>query len=378
MRQRDYDYIIAGAGCAGLSLAVHLIKSGKFAEKKILITDQSSKRENDRTWCFWETESGIFEDIVFRQWGQLQVRDANGTIPLDLKSYQYKLIRGIDFYNYSLALIAKQPNFTFLKGKTEQVFNGGSPGITVNGETFTAQYIFNSILKKPTLRSGNVFMLQHFRGWRITTSTPVFDPAKATLMDFRTPQNGVTAFLYVLPFSEAEALIEYTVFSTSVLAEADYENALQQYILKFISSDYVIAEREAGVIPMTNADFPTYENSLFYIGTAGGQTKGSTGYTFQFIQKQSAEIVDLLKLGKKPKSKKQPWRFRFYDSVLLDVLSNNSVPGAAVFIRLFEKSNCRDVFRFLDNETTLPTELRIISRLPFAPFAKAALRRLLG
>ena len=34
------------------------------------------------------------------------------------------------------------------------------------------------------------------------------------------------------------------------------------------------------------------------IGTAGGQTKASSGYTFQFIQKQSQQIVDYLIAGK--------------------------------------------------------------------------------
>ena len=55
----QYDYIIAGAGCAGLSLAVHMIHSGKFSDKKILIVDKDDKQKNDRTWCFWEKEPGL-------------------------------------------------------------------------------------------------------------------------------------------------------------------------------------------------------------------------------------------------------------------------------------------------------------------------------
>jgi hypothetical protein len=34
------------------------------------------------------------------------------------------------------------------------------------------------------------------------------------------------------------------------------------------------------------------------------------------------------------------------------------------------------VFRFLDNESTLPQELRLISTLPTLPFLGAALRRM--
>ncbi len=66
-----YDYIIAGAGCAGLSLAMHMIHSGKFRDKKILIVDQSTKTLNDRTWCFWQKEPGLFESIVYKEWRHL-------------------------------------------------------------------------------------------------------------------------------------------------------------------------------------------------------------------------------------------------------------------------------------------------------------------
>ena len=51
--------------------------------------------------------------------------------------------------------------------------------------------------------------------------------------------------------------------------------------------NYTIVEEEFGVIPMTNTNFPFFKDGMYYIGTAGGQTKASTGYTFRFIQKQA-------------------------------------------------------------------------------------------
>jgi lycopene beta-cyclase len=64
----QYDYIISGAGCAGLSLAMHIINSGRLADKKILLIDKDPKRANDRTWCFWEKDKGLFESIVVKEW----------------------------------------------------------------------------------------------------------------------------------------------------------------------------------------------------------------------------------------------------------------------------------------------------------------------
>jgi len=66
VRTEKYDYIITGAGCAGLSLAMHMIHSGRFSDKKVLLVDKDPKRANDRTWCFWEKEEGLFQSIVYK------------------------------------------------------------------------------------------------------------------------------------------------------------------------------------------------------------------------------------------------------------------------------------------------------------------------
>ena len=67
---------------------------------------------------------------------------------------------------------------------------------------------------------------QHFIGWKIKTSEPAFTADKATFMDFSVAQKGNTRFMYVLPFSKTEALIEYTLFSKDLLPEKEYEECL--------------------------------------------------------------------------------------------------------------------------------------------------------
>ncbi|MBL0269420.1 MAG: hypothetical protein IPP99_12345 [Chitinophagaceae bacterium] len=106
---QQYDYIIAGAGCAGLSLAVHLIQSGQFSDKKILIADRDRKEQNDRTWSFWETKTGIFEPIVYRSWSKTWFHSKQFSRLLDLSPATYKMIRGVDFYAYCLDLIHNNP-----------------------------------------------------------------------------------------------------------------------------------------------------------------------------------------------------------------------------------------------------------------------------
>src|SRR3954464_8569039 len=113
--QNFYDYIITGAGCAGLSLLIHLLESGQFTNKKILLIDKDAKNRNDRTWCFWEAGEGLFQPIVKKQWKQLWLQADGLSKKLDLQPYQYKMIRGIDFYNYCLGKISQQRNITFLQ-----------------------------------------------------------------------------------------------------------------------------------------------------------------------------------------------------------------------------------------------------------------------
>lgn len=190
-------------GCAGLSFAAHLIQSGKFSDKKILLIDKAPKIQNDRTWCFWENENGIFQNIVYKSWSRVWIRSMEMEKLLSLHPYSYKLIRAQDFYEYCLALIHQQPNFEIKYAAVTSVQNEGQTAIAkTESETFVADYIFNSILfQKPLLKEKEIMLLQHFKGWVIETDETVFNPTEATLMDFRIKQDKGTNFVYIMPFS---------------------------------------------------------------------------------------------------------------------------------------------------------------------------------
>ena len=194
-------------------------------------------------------------------------------------------------------------------------------------------------------------------------------------MNFKTSQQHGCAFVYVLPVSKRKALIEHTLFSEQVIDSQQYDDALQHFTAKEMHlKTYTITEVENGIIPMTDLQFPLQQGKVFFIGTAGGQTKASTGYTFQFIQKQTDFIVQaLLKTGA-PAAYKQPARFRFYDRVLLKVLQEKNLPGADVFQRMFAKNNPKNVLQFLDNETSIWQELAIMNSSKKTVFLPAAFK----
>ena len=400
MLQPRYDLVFLGGGCATLSLLTRLIESGACIDKRFLIIDPSDKKSNDRTWCFWEKGSGYFEKLVHHEWGELDFKQSGFSDSLDMGGYQYKMVRGIDFYEYCLNVLHTSGQVDFLQDeitdwhveKTDShgeitaardqklIFSGGKTG---RGEV-KASVIFNSI--PPDLgkkQPGVVNLLQHFKGVVVECDQFNFDPNRATLMDFRVSQAEGTTFIYVLPLSKNRALVEYTLFTADLLSADQYNQGIAEYIGEFLGvTNYKIIEEEFGIIPMTTQRFHWYANGAFNIGTAGGQTKGSSGYTFQFIQKRSAQLAALLQSSSDwskltstlLKVSGDAERFHFYDRVLLYVLASNFCPGDEVFATLFEKNPAHRVFQFLDNETNLLQELKIISSLPTWPFLKAAIK----
>ncbi len=376
-----FHYIIAGAGCAGLSFLVRLLQSGQFTDKKILLIDKAPKVANDRTWCYWEKEPGLFDPIVYKSWQQLRFFHPNYSATYNINPYTYKMIRAIDFYQYCFGIISKYPNVTIEYALIKNIQNHHQGAILETEQAvYEAEHIFSSLLfGKPLLKKRQYHLLQHFKGWIIETPHPVFDPAEATLMDFRTSQQHGTAFVYVMPFTQHQALVEYTLFSPQLLQSEEYDIPLRQYIHTFLNTtNYQILHEETGAIPMTNYRFPTANRAITWLGTAGGQTKASSGYTFQFIQKQTTQLVTALLQNQQPTLSQSflAKRFHWYDATLLNILANNKLPGDFIFKELFKHNKITDVLQFLDNETSLLQEMKIITVLPKAVFIRAALQQL--
>lgn len=376
---KHFDYIIAGGGCAGRSLALRMLPYLKTSNKQVLLVDKTRKIENDRTWCFWEKQQDVFEPVVFRKWSHLSFVSAAEHQELDIHPYQYKMIRGADFYAYTGEQLSESSHISMIQGNVESISTEEEKGyVTIDGTKFSADYVFSSIprirKKKPDRYQ---YLLQHFEGWIIESKSPVFDAERATLMDFNTTQHAGTSFVYVLPLSSTLALVEYTVFSENELPDAAYTTALKQYIREQLHcKDYDIKEREKGIIPMSDHPINPGEGRIIYLGTAGGFTKGSTGYTFRFIQKHTAAIVaQLLKSGHPYISAVSPKRFETYDATLLHLLSSKRLSGEEIFSTLFKKNSSRQILKFLDNETSLMEEIRIFKTLQKKEFAIALWNR---
>lgn len=359
---------------------MRMVQQPALSGKKVLLLDADAKNRNDRTWCFWEKEAGHFENIVHHQWNTLYVHAQGFSKKLDIAPYRYKLIRGIDFYRHCFEQLDQFPNIHRVQATVDSVEQRGNEvQVQADGELYMAPIVFNSIPpKQPQLKPHEYWLLQHFKGWSIETETDCFNPAEATMMDFRVGQEQGTTFVYVLPVSRRRALVEYTLFSGKLLPQEAYNAALKDYLHRFLNIDqYTITEEEFGIIPMTNVSFPQRNGNILNLGTAGGNTKSSSGYTFRAVQKKSDRIVaSLLQHGHPFDLKKESPRFHFYDSVLLQILSEGKLQGADIFRQLFQKNKGARVLQFLDNETSLAQEVQLLPTLPIVPFTAAAAKYL--
>jgi lycopene cyclase-like protein len=370
-----YDYIFTGAGLSALMTVYKMVLSGKFKDKSILLLDENTKKTNDRTWCFWKTNESFWEESISKKWDSALFANENFHRNLNLQPYQYNMIKGLDFYNQVFDLISKQENITFVNHKVLEIEESENLIlIKTESESFSCSKLFNSIYNKHKAESQTEYpvLQQHFIGWFIKSEQAVFNQDQATFMDFSVEQKGNTRFMYVLPTSTTEALLEYTLFSHKHLKTEEYENEILKYIENLGITNYKIVEKEQGSIPMTCYPFwKANTKNIINIGTSGGWTKASTGYTFKNADKKSSELVaflqretDFTKFHKKTK-------FWFYDLLLLDILDRKNELGSRIFYSMFKKGNPSLIFKFLDEETSLKEDIQVILKCPKALFTKA-------
>ena len=377
---QHYNFIFAGAGLSSLMTVYEMIQSGLFLQQKILLIDANSKITNDKTWSFWEKESGDFDAILAKKYETANFKSSRYSRKLDLQPYIYKTVRAVDFYKKMFELINQQPNIDFLEAKISN-YSESEKGIVIetNLGNFQGEKLFNSLYNPNLVASQTKFPLvqQHFIGWFIKSKESVFTPETATFMDFSIPQKDTTRFMYVLPTSENEALLEYTLFSPTLLNKEEYEIGIKDYIKNLGISEYEIVEKEHGNIPMTCYPFWKHNTqNILNIGSAGGWTKASTGYTFKNTTKKSKEVVRFLQTHSDFRKFHRKDKFWFYDLLLIDILFHKNEIGSSIFSSMFKKAKASLIFRFLDEETSLGQDLKVIWQCPKMPFLNALFSRI--
>ena len=350
---KEFDYIIIGGGCAGLSLAYELDLHSKLKDKTLAIVEPRDEYKKDKTWSFWKVSPHNFEDCTIKSWDNFTINIPSHLKHVDCKNMPYQTIDSGLFYQKIIDKIKQNNNIYFFKNINE-----------VNTEN---SFIFNSVGDKIDNKSS---LWQHFSGIEIETSKDFFDEKIFNLMDFDCDQKNSVHFFYTLPFSKTKALIETTWISDlNNTSLNDYDIQLKDYIEdKLKIKNYKINYKETGAIPLFHPNNIKKLNQI-EIGTAGGMTRLSTGYTFLNIQEQSKYIRKNIENIKDTKIFSIERKYEFLDNIFLKVLKKNPERMAQIFYKMFNSSP-NTVINFLSNKSNILEDISIISKMPKWVFLK--------
>ena len=350
---KEFDYIIIGGGCAGLSLAYELDLHSKLKDKTLAIVEHRDEYKRDKTWSFWKVSPHNFEDCTIKSWDNFTINIPSHLKHVDCKNMPYQTIDSGLFYQKIIDKIKQNTNIYFFKNINE-----------VNTEN---SFIFNSVGDKIDNKSS---LWQHFSGIEIETSKDFFDEKIFNLMDFDCDQKNNVHFFYTLPFSKTKALIETTWISDlNNTSLNDYDIQLKDYIEdKLKIKNYKINYKETGAIPLFHPNNIKKLNQI-EIGTAGGMTRLSTGYTFLNIQEQSKYIRKNIENIKDTKIFSIEKKYEFLDNIFLKVLKKNPERMAQIFYKMFNSSP-NTVINFLSNKSNILEDISIISKMPKWVFLK--------
>ena len=350
---KEFNYIIIGGGCAGLSLAYELETHDKLKNKNLAIIEPRDEYKRDKTWSFWKVFPHNFEDCVKKSWNNFTINSPNETKYIECKTTPYQTIDSELFYNKILSKLKLNKNITFFKN--------------INEVNKSNSIIFNSVAKYDDQKNK---LWQHFCGVEIETDKEFFDDEIFNLMDFACDQRNKVHFFYTLPFTKNKALVETTWISElDNDSLKDYDQQIDNYLSNHLNiRNCKINYKEEGAIPLFRQKSIKKLNEI-NIGSAGGMTRLSTGYTFLNIQEQSKYIRENIDNINKVKLFQINKKYDFLDNIFLKVLKKNSSQMGNIFYKMFDSSPS-SIINFLSNKSSLFEDLEIISKMPKTIFIK--------
>ncbi len=271
------DMIIVGAGLSGLLTAWRCLDVNP--ELSVLVIEGSDRIAGDHTWSFNLTDvdeslRDWIKPFIAYQWDSYDVKFPKRERTLDIA-----YCTG----NSETLRACVQPHID--SGRLQVRLNTKAAELTEDsvtlerGEVLTANCVLDARGFKP---NDNVFLgYQKFVGHVIKTAKP-HGVKRPIIMDATVKQLGGYRFVYCLPYSETEILVEDTYYTDGPeLQRQEVDARIKDYIRDNLGvSDYEMVRREKGVLPITLAVNELEFNNIQKIGIRGGFYHAVTGYSF--------------------------------------------------------------------------------------------------
>jgi lycopene beta-cyclase len=376
-----YDLIIIGGGCAGLSLASNLAKL-PGAVPKVLVIEQRLQYRNDRTWCFWDTANAACKSLVTHAWPTFRIKDKQQAHAYDALKHPYLMLASDVFYNQALADIDRCSNTQLLLGveiigsavKVNQAWQVK----TASGK-YSAKWLVDTRPHPDMVESDSV-LWQSFFGQEIELDAAHFDADQCVLMDFDDGFANGLAFVYFLPTSAKQALIEYTVFSEHRYNKEALQPMLMQAVAQYTDQmAHRVVREESGVLPMGNKRIRAHQDpSYVFSGLHAGGARPSSGYAFQRIQAWAqACAVSLVEQNRLLPFAKDKWLQRHMDDLFLYVIKSQPKMASSLFKALFKHCPHPALVKFMSDQASLYDAFCVMKSLPTFLFIQSVPRYLL-
>lgn len=378
---QDWDVVIAGAGLAGLSLAAELA-APQFSHLRVLLVEPRKEHVRDRTWSYWALPQALpsrWQGLAKTLWPRWCVSLGDSSV-ISKGDVPYASVRADAFYDKALGLIAQAPHIHWLRQTSLEQVQSTGQGVELilqNSQRLNSKLLFDS---RPPASQHASDWVQHFTGWEVKTSKPCFESQCLDLMAFEPRSHGLH-FVYCLPYSSTQALVESTWISRAsvqVDADAELRGVLEK---RYNCTDHTITFREQGALPLMPS-IPAAQPHVIRIGRAGGMLRAATGYAFCASLHQTAALAGSLAKHLSHGNSLLEWRSpsfqthvmdRWMDDVLFRVLERDWLSAPKYFMSLFERVPERQLIRFLQGEATWQDRLTVMRALPPWPFMKAAI-----
>ena len=269
------DMIIVGAGLSGLLTAWRCLDVNP--ELRIAVFESSDQMAGDHTWSFNLTD--VAEHL--REW--IEPFIAYRWDSYDVKFPKRKRTLGIPYCSGNSETLRARVKPHIDSGRLKLRLNKSvkilAPDhvILEGGERFEARCVLDARGFEP---NDDVFLgYQKFVGHVIKTKLP-HGVARPIIMDATVAQLGGYRFVYCLPYSETELLVEDTYYTDGPeLKSQEVDARIKDYIRECLSvDDYEIVRREKGVLPITLGVDGVIQNNT-KIGIRGGYYHAVTGYS---------------------------------------------------------------------------------------------------
>ena len=292
------DLIIVGAGLSGLMAAWRSLDVNP--DLRVLIIENHDRIAGDHTWSFNQTD--ILEHLqewikpfIAYQWDSYDVKFPKRERTLD-----------ITYCTGNSETLRKcvQPHTE--SGRLQVRLNTNVTAMTANsvtlegGEILTAKCALDA---RGFVQSDDVSLgYQKFVGHVIRTKQP-HGIERPIIMDATVPQLGGYRFVYCLPFSETEMLVEDTYYTDGAeLRTQEVDARIKDYIRDNLGiKDYDVTRREKGVLPITLAVNEAYGTDVskettgpVQLGMRGGYYHAATGYSLLEAVKSANVICEMI------------------------------------------------------------------------------------